>query len=285
MVPRLILNADDFGLTLGVNRAVEELHQAGALTSATLMACGPAFDDAVRIAHENPALGVGCHIVLLDGAPTAPAHEVPTLLEPGTGQLRSSLLGFLIGLYTGGISTAEIEREAIAQIRKLQSAGIYPTHIDTHKHTHVFPRVTSAVLRAAAACGVQAIRNPIEPAWSARIARNALRRQAEVAALRLFERAFLAQPEIACGEIKTTQGCLGVSATGSLDAETMAHLLEALPAGTWELVTHPGYVDEALNATRTILKSTREVELNALLAQVPQSKANRITFADLSTTI
>src|SRR6187402_3067319 len=172
MLPRLILNADDFGLTPGVNRAVEELHQANALTSATLMACGPAFDDAVRIAHENPSLGVGCHIVLLDGTPTAPAHEVPTLLEPGTNHLRSSLVGFMLALYTGRISTAEIEREAIAQIRKLQSVGIQPTHIDTHKHTHIFPRVTSAVLRAAVACGVKAIRNPIEPAWSAPSSRS-----------------------------------------------------------------------------------------------------------------
>jgi len=281
MLPRLILNADDFGLTPGVNRAVEELHQADSLTSATLMACGLAFDDAVRIAHKNPNLGVGCHIVLLDGTPTAPANEVPTLLEPGTNHLRSSLVGFLIALYTGRISTAEIEREATAQIRKLQSVGIHPTHIDTHKHTHIFPRVTSAVLRAAAAYGVTAIRNPIEPAWSARIARNANRRRAEVAALRLFERAFLTQPQIASGEVKTTQGCLGVSATGSLDGATLEHLLKDLPAGTWELVTHPGYLDEALQATRTILKSTREVELNALLAQIPPSPPTKITFAAL----
>src|ERR1700729_307855 len=69
---RLILNADDFGLTAGINRAIGELHAAGALTSATLMANGPAFDDAVRVASAHPTLGVGCHVVLTDGAPVSP---------------------------------------------------------------------------------------------------------------------------------------------------------------------------------------------------------------------
>ena len=80
MAPRLIINADDFGLTRGVNRAIAELHQAKALTSATLMATGAAFEDAVAIAHANPTLGVGCHIVLTDGTPVSPPKSIPTLI-------------------------------------------------------------------------------------------------------------------------------------------------------------------------------------------------------------
>jgi predicted glycoside hydrolase/deacetylase ChbG (UPF0249 family) len=279
-MPNLILNADDFGLTPGINRAIAELHCAGALTSATLMACGPAFEDAVRIARAYPSLGVGCHIVLVDGTPTAPPSEVPTLLEGE--HFHTSLIRFLYKLHTGKIREEEIEREAIAQIRKLQSAGIHPTHVDTHKHTHIFPRVTRPILRAAVACGITAIRNPIEPGWSSRVAHNALRRRVEVAILRNFERTFLRQPQIVSDKVLTTEGCLGISATGSLDAETLAHLLRIMPGGTWELVTHPGYNDADLDIIATRLKSTRAIEYEALKAQIPQNRMTKQTFADLN---
>jgi predicted glycoside hydrolase/deacetylase ChbG (UPF0249 family) len=166
MPARLILNADDFGLTRGINRAIAELAAAGALTSATLMASGPAFEDAVAIAHAHPSLGIGCHIVLVDGAPISPPESVPSLLGPGRRNLRPTLRNFLPALFTGRIRAEEIEREAVAQIRKLQSAGIAVTHIDTHKHTHLFPAVARPLLRAAEQCGVRAIRNPFEPSWS-----------------------------------------------------------------------------------------------------------------------
>src|SRR3984957_10042306 len=108
MAPRLILNADDFGLTPGVNRAIAELHQAGALTSATLMATGPAFDDAVAIAHAHPSLGVGLHIVLTDGLPVSRPASISTLLGPDGRRFRPSLLDFLQALLRGKISETEI---------------------------------------------------------------------------------------------------------------------------------------------------------------------------------
>lgn len=278
---RLIINADDFGLTFGINRAVEELHRGDALTSATLMANGAAFDDAVRIAKQNPGLGVGCHIVLVDGSPVAPANQVSSLLEPGKATLRDSLVGFLIALHRGQIREEEIEREATAQIKRLQDAGIHPTHIDTHKHTHMFPRVLRPVLRAAQACGIRAIRNPIEPAWSAHLAQNAWKRRAEVAVLRIFQKTFFSQPQIASGAMKTTSGCLGVSATGSLDAVTLKRILAAMPEGTWELVTHPGYLDEDLAAVKTRLRETRDIEREALLRELPSSEASLVTFGGI----
>src|SRR6202453_1019094 len=95
MPARLIINADDFGLTRGVNRAIAELHQAKALTSATLMATGAAFDDAVALAHANPALGVGCHVTLTDGIPVSSPQSIPTLLGPNGKNFRSSLSNFV----------------------------------------------------------------------------------------------------------------------------------------------------------------------------------------------
>src|SRR5277367_32488 len=139
MPSRLIINADDFGLTHGVNRAIAELHEAKALTSTTLMATGAAFDDAVSIALAHPTLGVGCHVVLTDGAPASPPQSIPTLLGPDGRTFRPALLDFIQALLLGKNSRDDIEREARAQIQKLQNAGINVTHLDTHKHAHLFP--------------------------------------------------------------------------------------------------------------------------------------------------
>src|ERR1700761_9770136 len=104
MPARLIINADDFGLTQGINRAIAELHQANALTSATLMATGAAFDDAVAFAHANPPLGVGCHVTLTDGAPVSPPQSIPTLVGPDGINFRPSLGAFVQAGLRGSIS-------------------------------------------------------------------------------------------------------------------------------------------------------------------------------------
>ena len=279
---RLIVNADDFGLTTGVNRAVAELAAAGALGSATLMANGAAFQNAIDAASSYGDLAVGCHVVLLDGAACAPATEVPTLAARD-GRLRSSLVRFVGDLQRGHIAEAEIEVEAVAQITRLQAAGLTVSHVDTHKHTHLFPRVARPLLRAAMRCGVGAIRNPFEQAWSASLTRGALLRKLEVAALRAFQHRFN-QLRRASG-LGSTDGSIGVSATGRLDAAALRRLLDAAPAGTWELVCHPGYDDDDLRAVKTRLRHSREVEREALLALIPEAvRAGRIElirFSDL----
>jgi hopanoid biosynthesis associated protein HpnK len=265
-VGRLILNADDFGLTAGVNRAVAELHWAGVLTSASLMARGAATDEAIAIARATPTLGVGCHVVLVDGEQgLSPRLDIPNLADPVSGRFRSSLGGFLERLLTGRIRSSEIEAETAAQIALLQSKGVALTHIDTHKHVHLFPAVLRPVLRAARAAGIRAVRNPFEPAWSRSATLHApWLRRAQVSLLRLWEPAF--RRIVAEEGFTTTDGALGVLATGTLDAATLASLLRNLPAGTWELVTHPGYNDADLARAHTRLLASRETERLALSA-------------------
>jgi predicted glycoside hydrolase/deacetylase ChbG (UPF0249 family) len=259
---RLIINADDFGLTEGVNRAVLELNAAEVLPSTTLMATGRAFRDAVHSAFVQTSLGVGCHVVLVDGRPELHPAELPTLAPEG--RLRSNLTTFMVDLFGGRIASREIEREAIAQIRQLQSAGITVTHLDTHKHTHMFPRVLGPLIRAARACNVPAIRNPFEPDWSLRLTENAPRtRRLQVRTLRLFREQFLRS--VRAARLRTTDGALGVLATGTFDAAYVLRLLRNMPPGTWELVCHPGYVDGALRRAGTRLVTTRETERVALL--------------------
>lgn len=270
MPARLILNADDFGLTLGVNRAIRELHQAGVLTSATLMATGEAFDDAVAIAHANPSLGVGCHVVLTDGIPVSPPESIPTLIGPDCKHFRPRLIDFVAALLRGRIDEAEIEREALAQVRKLQQAGINVTHLDTHKHTHLFPTVTRSLLRVAESSSVRAIRNPFEPKWCRSLGRGKFMRRLQLALLNSFQSRFNAHRQIRNGDILTTGGTIGVSATGQLNAESLDQILSDAPDGLWELVCHPGYNDADLAAIATRLRSHREVEREALLTIVPK---------------
>jgi predicted glycoside hydrolase/deacetylase ChbG (UPF0249 family) len=170
----------------------------------------------------------------------------------------------MVDLFGGRITSREIEREAIAQIRQLQSVGITVTHLDTHKHTHMFPRVLGPLIRAARVCNVAAIRNPFEPDWSLRLTEKAPRtRRLQVRTLRLFREQFLRA--VRAARLRTTDGALGVLATGTFDAAYVLRLLHNMPPGTWELVCHPGYVDGALRRAGTRLVTTRETERVALI--------------------
>jgi chitin disaccharide deacetylase len=267
-VRRLIVNADDFGLTDGINRAVRDLHQWGALTSTTLMAAAPRFHEAVEISQQQKLLRVGCHIVLVDGAPVANPTAIPTLLAASRQRgdeprLRATLGEFVRDLYLGRIDSVHIEQEAIAQILRLQQAGVNVTHVDTHKHTHMFPRVLKGVMRAAQACNIRTIRNPFEPAWSVAATPAAGHVRAwQVHLLRTLRHSFWKL--IRQREFATTEGCVGVSATGTLNEITLRAMLKRLPEGTFELVCHPAYMDDELMSTRTRLQQSRQVEMTAL---------------------
>ncbi len=271
MAPRLIINADDFGLTTGVNRAIAELHREHALTSATLMATGPAFDDAVDIARSHPKLGVGCHIVLTDGIPVSHPYSIPTLLGSDGKTFRPSLIDFVQALLRGQISEDDIEREALAQVQKLQRAGIDVTHLDTHKHTHLFPAVARPLLHLAERCSIGAIRSPFEPRWTQNLGHGGFIRRIQINLLMRQQPRFQRIPQLLHGHVLTTDGTIGISATGNLNADTLAQTLAALPSdGTFELCCHPGYNDADLDAVTTRLRSSRDIERQALLSTIPQ---------------
>ncbi len=276
---RLIVNADDFGLTRGINRAILQSHQEGIVTSTTLMGNGAAFGEAVvllRALPQSRRLSVGCHIVLVDGSPVAPPHLVPTLLDPHASSptFRGKLWKFALAAMRGKLSSHEVETEASAQIGSLLNAGIEISHVDCHKHTHMFPAVLEGVLRAAVANGIHAIRNPFEPSFArpAKLVfgrKNAMR-AAETAVLnQAYVRQF--RKKVAEYGLATTDGSLGVTVTGALDANSFADTIGSLPAsGTYEFVCHPGYNDSELAAAGTRLLESRETELAVLRS--PQTR-------------
>jgi chitin disaccharide deacetylase len=274
-VRRLIINADDFGFTSGVNRAIVEAHTRGVITSSTLMANGPVFAEAVQLTESLPKLSVGCHIVLIDGVPLLAPDLIPALVEnhSSTMQFRDGLKGFAIRALTGRLDPTQIEAEATAQIRKIQSAGIAVSHVDTHKHTHIYPQILRPLLRAASACGVKAVRNPFGPRRPLKsgqlLARPGLWiRHVEVRILRRFAGAF--HDAVAREGFATPDGTVGIEVTGALDEKLFRAIAEIIPEGTWEFVCHPGYNDAQLQTAKTRLRGSREIELRVLL--LPQAK-------------
>ena len=264
---RLIINADDFGLTSGVNRAIVEAHDRGVVSSATLMANGHAFEEAVSLAKHRPRLGVGCHVVLVDGTPVVEPRQVKSLLHPSADSHFHEGIGKFGGLaLLGRFAPDEIEAEAVAQIRKIQSAGIVVTHLDSHKHTHIFPQVLQPLLRAAKACGIRAIRNPFERLQGSQLAASPRmwKRWIEVGVLRSFAKQF--RELVQQTGIFTPDGTLAIVATGTLNEHLFRLMIDNLPEGTWELVCHPGYNDADLQAVRTRLRAAREEELRILTA-------------------
>jgi chitin disaccharide deacetylase len=270
-VRRLIVNADDFGFTAGVNRAIVEAHARGIVTSSTLMASGPAFDDAVRLAKENPRLDVGCHLVLIDGEPVLDAAQLPTITSTsrnsGRVRFRDRLKSFAARALTGRLEASEIEAETSAQIQKIQSTGIRVSHVDSHKHTHLFPAILAPVLRAAKACGVRAVRNPFGPrkplTSTELLTRPSLwTRYAEVRVLQALAGKF--RDAVRRQGILTPDGTLGIVVTGSLDERLFRAIAAVIPDGTWEFVCHPGYNDADLQRANTRLRQSRETELHVL---------------------
>jgi predicted glycoside hydrolase/deacetylase ChbG (UPF0249 family) len=262
-----------------VNRAIVRCHRAGIVTSATLMATGAQFDEAVPLAATMPNLSVGCHVVLVDGEPLLPPDEVRSLLVPGSNRFHNTIGEMLKALLGGGFRATEIEAEATAQFAKLRAAGISISHFDAHKHAHMFPAILRPLLRAAAAQGITAVRNPFEAAgmvgWiEAAGNRKLALRKAQTTVLRgLFRRQWLAL--VRAAGLATTDGSLGVAATGALDEARLRQMLDRMPEGTWELVCHPGYNDAELQTIRTRLRESREIELGALTALTPDELRTR----------
>lgn len=264
---RLILNADDFGLTRGVNEGIVRAHREGVLTSTTLMATGEAFEDAIVRARENPGLGVGCHLVLAGGKCVAPKEEVASLVNKD-GRLPESLGLFVARLSAGRIRIEEIERELRAQIEKIRAAGIEPTHLDTHKHTHAHPRVMEAVGKVARGCGILRVRKPVENlrnSWATTRGngdRNAAL-LAGAAAVRAVEPVFAAIGRRF--DLHWPDNFLGLAVTGRLGREALRRMIENLPEGSTEIMLHPGVCDEELKRCVTRLREQRQTELDALL--------------------
>ena len=239
---QLVVNADDFGFTRDVNQGIVEAHKNGILTATTIMSDGPAFQDAVRLAKENPTLDIGVHLVLV-GQPPFPMT---------VAQLTRAVM----------LKRIQIHEELSAQVRKVLDAGLKPTHLDTHKHTHLLPPVLDAVARISEEFKILWVRRPFDFPLTPRGV--SWKKQAVSRSLRVVRSRF--------ERVLTSHGCrstdhfAGFQITGKFDASDLASLIRSLPEGSTEFMCHPGIYSDELRAARTRLKESREAELRALTA-------------------
>lgn len=259
----LIVNADDFGLTPGVNRAVVEAHTRGILTSTTLMANMPAFDDAVRLAKLNSSLGVGLHFNITQGRPVADASRVRSLLNE-RGEFLGTSTALLRRALAGRLREQEVEIELRAQIKKVLDAGVELTHVDSHKHAHALPQVCDVIARTIGHYGINAVRLPREY-W--RFDRSMVSfglAMQSIVALGLGQLCRVSTARLRRKGIKTTNAFFGVTQTGFWTKQWLLGLIRSLPDGISELMTHPGYEDQDLGSVKTRLRASRQNELSLL---------------------
>jgi len=268
-VKNLIVNADDLGWTEGVNRGIAEAHSNGIVTSASLLANGKAFASGVELALSREGLGVGVHLNLSDGPPIAPKELVSTVLND-EGEFAGGTESILMKLARRAIVLQEVEEEWDAQIGKVREAGIAPTHLDGHKHVQMLPGLFEIALRLAKRHEIGAIRVSHETS-SLRSALSAgenqhgakvLRQGVQARGLKLLARDARGQAEHY--GIATADFFCGIAQTGELTRDGLAKLLRGLPAGTTELMCHPGFVDADLQRSDTRLQESRRVEVEIL---------------------
>jgi predicted glycoside hydrolase/deacetylase ChbG (UPF0249 family) len=234
---RLVINADDFGFTPDVNAGIIHAHREGVLTATTLMANGEAFDDAVLLARETPTLDIGCHLVLVQGSSLVTGRLLPETVR----QLLLALSRRQIDVY----------QELRAQIEKILAAGLRPTHLDSHKHTHALPGIFRVVVRLAHEFDVPYVRLPFDATLPfARVPCGLARRR-----YCQWTRGY---------NVCMTDHFMGFRLTGSLTERSLAAAIRSLPIGLTELMCHPGFVGPALLQARTRLKESRLRELEAL---------------------
>ena len=236
-----------------MNEGIVEAHRSGILTAATLMANGNAFDDAVARARETPSLDVGCHVVLVQGRSVLdPSRALPATVT----DLVRSLMRRELPVYD----------EIAAQVRKLVGAGIHPSHIDTHKHTHLLPQVLDAVAR---------ISSEFRIPWIRRLVPAPVPFLQQIGQARLIRRG-----------CRTTDYFEGFEMTGRFQAADLASLIRRLPEGATEFMCHPGFCGEELRAAHTRLKASRQVELEALTSgevrrALEESSVTLVRYRDL----
>jgi predicted glycoside hydrolase/deacetylase ChbG (UPF0249 family) len=271
MRSRLIINADDLGLTRGINLAIAECAEVGMLRSATLMANGAAFDHAVKMFGGRDGFGTGIHFVLTGLKPVAPAVKLSGLLGP-QGLLPAAPLELLRKIEAGKSVRDALRHELFAQAEKVFDAGITPTHFDSHKHVHIIPAVLDIMLEIAARFSVKWIREPFEPAGSWKFSLDLekgfrvkfLKQWAQARVSTLFRPAF--RSLLRRAGLQTPAGVCGISFTGLMNEAMLERLCKMLRPGLNELMTHPGIVDAELLSLKGRLVDSRAKEKELLVS-------------------
>ena len=232
---RLVVTADDFGLSREVNEAVEQAHRDGILTAASLMVSAPAAADAVARARRMPSLRVGLHLVLVEAWPTLPAAQLPDLTD-ADGLMRRDMERLGLDLALKPAARRQLSAEITAQFEAFRTTGLPLDHVNAHKHFHVHPLIAGAVLAIGPRYGMRAIRVPREPRAVLRLAEPGATPRA---ALDTAPWAALLAVRARRMSLTIPDRTLGLAWSGAMTPPRVAALLANLPDGLTELYTHP----------------------------------------------
>jgi hopanoid biosynthesis associated protein HpnK len=235
---RLIVNADDFGRSPSINLAVIRAHREGILTTASLMVNEPSADEAVRLARENPRLGVGLHLALVCGAAALPPERIPHLAS-ANGRFSDDPVSAGWRYFFSAASKAELRAEIEAQVAKFHATGLPLDHVNGHLHFHLHPVILGILLDSAERWGIRAMRLTRDRFFlSARLGSGAWAYRASHAAIFGLLSA-RARRALARKNIRHTESVFGLLQNARVDAAYVAKLLPRLPAGDSELYSHP----------------------------------------------
>ena len=279
----IIINADDFGRHVEINRAVEEGLVHGCLRSATVMPGGAAFAGAIDIARRHEELGLGVHFTLVDGHPILPPEEIPSLVG-SEGDFLPDHTALLKRYLKGGVNLEEVQRELAAQLQKIEATGIPISHVDSHQHMHTLPGIIDIVLDLAARAGIRAVRTPRTPLFAGAfgglgqlVGRLGLSTLARLAACKAHRRGLL-----------TPDNFAGIVAGEAVSEGELLHLIAHLPQGTTEVMMHPGMKNDVLQEDSG-WQHDFEAELAAILSPrvgeaLRKAEVEPVNFRHLSCT-
>lgn len=282
---RLIVSADDFGMSAGVNAGIIRAHREGILGDASLMVNGQAFGEAVELARANPTLSVGLHLMLVQGHAAAPPAEIPLLASPDGRFGDAPVMAGMRYFFTPGVRR-QLRREIVAQLDKFAATGLPLSHVDGHLTIHAHPVVLEILLDVCQRYGIRAVRLPREPLGDALRydRRHLFRKLFEALSFSALSR--WAEPRLRRAGVRHPDRMFGLHQTGHVSEAYLLSVIAALPPGVSEIYCHPAEVDDEARRWRPADYES-EGEAEALTSPrvrdaLARAGIERITYRDLA---
>jgi hopanoid biosynthesis associated protein HpnK len=281
----LIVTADDFGLAIPVNEAIEEAHRAGILTTASLMVGAAAAKDAIDRARRMPTLKVGLHLVLVEGRPVLSPKAVPSLVDE-RGEFSSRL--FLAGLRFFFMPEVkrELEREVRAQFQAFRDTGLALDHVNAHNHMHLHPTVLGMILNIGKEFGLRSIRVPYEPLLPSLRASGRWSLSRIISWAMLWPWMVLLKHRTQVAGIASNDFVFGFYDTGHMKSDLIRRFIHSLPEGVTEIYCHPA-TRRSHETASTMPDYEHEEEFRALVSPAVKTAlrscaVQTVAFGDLS---
>ncbi|KDE20786.1 PTS cellobiose transporter [Acetobacter aceti 1023] len=256
---RAIISADDFGMSVEVNEAIELAHRNGLLSTASLMVAGEAVDDAIERAKRLPTLNVGLHLVVIEGPAVLPHTSLPLITQPD-GWFSSSQFGLGVDYFFRPEGRRELEAEITAQFEAFRRTGLRLDHANAHKHMHLHPTVGHLLVTIGKRYGLNAVRVPLEPPEPLYAAGTYTDTLGD-AVLRRWTS--LLRHQVHSAGMKTNDWCFGLAWSGHMTTDRVSALAAHLPEGVSEIYFHPATHKNAL-LKRLMPTYEQEAEFKAL---------------------